>query len=354
MADFFVSYNKADRSWAEWIAWRLEDGGYSTILQDWDFRPGENFVLAMHNAAAGSTRTIAVLSPDYLEAGFTQSEWAAAFAKDACGKTRALIPVRVRECKPPGLLRQVVYVDLVGRNETEACEKLLAAAQEGRSKPNTQPSFPGTGQRGTQPPRYPGTPPGHSSSDRSATSAISPRGSRFRRLCWRGGITAIVIVIAWVMYAYWFPTGPTSRWLDRLGFARGLSDHEIIPVESADRVYLNLRPRELLQSTKELTGMQADLFIEQTYKNKWIRIHGPIREVQGPAHSPGILFIVDGIITRVRLSKSEVEKATVLRRGQMVTVDAEFDKMDQTGPDFKNGVLMEDSGRPPPPLPSDE
>jgi hypothetical protein len=24
--DFFISYNKADRAWAEWIAWQLEDG----------------------------------------------------------------------------------------------------------------------------------------------------------------------------------------------------------------------------------------------------------------------------------------------------------------------------------------
>ncbi len=24
MKDFFISYNKADRAWAEWIAWQLE------------------------------------------------------------------------------------------------------------------------------------------------------------------------------------------------------------------------------------------------------------------------------------------------------------------------------------------
>ena len=25
MPDFFISYNKADREWAEWIAWQLEE-----------------------------------------------------------------------------------------------------------------------------------------------------------------------------------------------------------------------------------------------------------------------------------------------------------------------------------------
>ena len=81
MKDFFVSYNKADRAWAEWIAWVLEEAGYSTVIQAWDFRPGSNFVLEMQKAAAEAERTIAVLSPEYLTARFTQPEWAAAEAR---------------------------------------------------------------------------------------------------------------------------------------------------------------------------------------------------------------------------------------------------------------------------------
>ena len=38
MKDFFISYNSADKGWAEWIAWQLEEAGYTTILQAWDFR----------------------------------------------------------------------------------------------------------------------------------------------------------------------------------------------------------------------------------------------------------------------------------------------------------------------------
>src|SRR5713101_4089153 len=84
--DFFVSYNRADRAWAEWIAWQLEEAGYTTIVQAWDFRPGSNFVLDMQHAAVEGARTIAVLSPDYLAALFTQPEWAAAFAQDPTGE----------------------------------------------------------------------------------------------------------------------------------------------------------------------------------------------------------------------------------------------------------------------------
>jgi len=87
---------------AEWVAWQLDDAGYTTVIQAWDFRPGSNFVLEMQRAAAEAERTIAVLSPDYVQACFTQPEWAAAFAQDPTGEKGTLLPVRVRECTSPG------------------------------------------------------------------------------------------------------------------------------------------------------------------------------------------------------------------------------------------------------------
>ncbi len=115
--DFFISYNKADKAWAEWIAWELENEGYTCVLQAWDFRPGGNFVLEMDKAAKLARRTIAVLSPDYLTSQFTQPEWAAAFAQDPTGAKGILVPVRVRKCEPEGLLGPIIYIDLVGLDE---------------------------------------------------------------------------------------------------------------------------------------------------------------------------------------------------------------------------------------------
>lgn len=143
MRDFFISYNKADKGWAEWIAWQLEEAGYTTILQAWDFRPSENFVIKMNDAVRDSERTVAILSPDYLAAGFTQSEWAAAFAQDPTSAKGLLLPIRVRECDTKGLFSQIIYVDLVGRDEDEAKKALISGVQRGRAKPNTKPGFPG-------------------------------------------------------------------------------------------------------------------------------------------------------------------------------------------------------------------
>lgn len=157
MKDFFISYNQADRHWAEWIGWALEEAGYSTVIQAWDFKPGSNFVLEIDTATKEAQRTLAVLSPDYLEAHYTHPEWAAAFAQDPSGRKRNLIPVRVRECDLSGLLSQIIYIDLVGRDEASARERLLQHVSGERGKPGKPPTFPGAAERSVrEPPRFPG------------------------------------------------------------------------------------------------------------------------------------------------------------------------------------------------------
>jgi tetratricopeptide (TPR) repeat protein len=148
--DFFISYNREDRAWAEWIAWTLEEQGRTTVLQAWHFRPGSNFVLEMQKAASDSRQTIMVLSPAYLAAEYTQAEWAAAFAEDPRGEARTLIPVRVATCKPVGLLRPIVYIDLVGLSAAEAASALVDGLKES-GKPETKPAFPGAAAFGEAP-----------------------------------------------------------------------------------------------------------------------------------------------------------------------------------------------------------
>src|SRR5215475_2150909 len=160
VTDFFISYTSVDRSWAEWIAWQLEAAGYTTVIQAWDFRPGSNFVLDMQQAATTSGRTIAVLSPAYLQSGFTAAEWASAFASDPTGTQGLLLPVRIRDCALRGLLRPIVYIDLRGLEEEAARERLRAGVRRQRMKPTREPGFPGhTSGSLAAPPLFPGSLP---------------------------------------------------------------------------------------------------------------------------------------------------------------------------------------------------
>ncbi|HST22726.1 MAG TPA: FxSxx-COOH system tetratricopeptide repeat protein [Blastocatellia bacterium] len=160
MKDFFISYNKADLAWAEWIAWQLDAARYTVVVQAWDFRPGSNFVVDMDDAAEEAERTIAVLSPDYLTSGFGKSEWAAAFAQDPTGKESKLLPVRVRECELKGLLSQIVYIDLLNLNKAAAKRALLNGVKSDRAIPDEEPDFPGDTPSATaSEPRFPGAMP---------------------------------------------------------------------------------------------------------------------------------------------------------------------------------------------------
>jgi hypothetical protein len=151
-ADFFVSYTSADRAWAEWIAWQLEQAGYTAIVQAWDFEPGDNFVDRMRDALDNADRTLALVSAAYLASPYCRDEWTGAFLHDPDGRNR-LLQVRIEDCELPRLLRAQVYVDLVGLPREQAKARLLAEVKRGRRKPPGEPPFPHDQRAG---PRFPG------------------------------------------------------------------------------------------------------------------------------------------------------------------------------------------------------
>jgi uncharacterized protein YjbI with pentapeptide repeats len=169
--DFFVSYTGKDPAWAEWIAWHLEclvvpdnadetgDGHQAAVfLQHWDILAGDNFVAKMHSALNRSIRVLPVLTERYLiESKAGDAGWQAVWPDDPDGVRRRVVPVRVEDVEPPGLLRALQPIDLVGLGRDEAVEKLLGdiyASITGRARPSSEPPFPGTTRGGG--PAYPG------------------------------------------------------------------------------------------------------------------------------------------------------------------------------------------------------
>ena len=152
--DFFISYHHADREWAEWIAWHLEEAGCSCLIQAWDFRPGQNFVARMDDGVARSRRTVAVLSPDYVESPYCTAEWTAALAEDPDGSKGLVLPVRVRDFKVKGLLAAITHINLVDLDEAAARERLTAGIACDPVRPTEAPPFPRT--TVAEQPAYPG------------------------------------------------------------------------------------------------------------------------------------------------------------------------------------------------------
>ncbi|MEU6374306.1 toll/interleukin-1 receptor domain-containing protein [Streptomyces sp. NPDC046909] len=143
--DFFLSYSGSDQRWAVWIAWELEEAGFSVLVQEWDFVPGSNWQDGREKGVGECERVVAVLSPAYLESVYERLEWQTAQGSDPAGFARRLVPVRIAPCRPRGLLAALVFIDLVGLNVTQARERLLSGMTgvlAGRSKPTVPPEFP--------------------------------------------------------------------------------------------------------------------------------------------------------------------------------------------------------------------
>jgi hypothetical protein len=149
MKNFFISYNKADKEWSKWLDWALRSLNYSTFVQFTDIPWGSDFVAGMDKGLKSAERVILVVSEDSLESGFVTREWSVALAKDPDGSKGLLLPIKVRDCKPEGLLSVQVYLDLVAKEEASATNIL----KDGLAKLTLTPSGTGVGTE-SQPP-YP-------------------------------------------------------------------------------------------------------------------------------------------------------------------------------------------------------
>lgn len=125
--------------------------------------------------------------------------------------------MRVVVCKPEGLLGQVIYTDLVDRNEGEAKDLVLRAFAD-RAKPTSAPSFPGA--KGSSAPKtgFPGDfKPEISTSKLPASSeTFVARENELKRLdaAWADPKTLIIQLVAAGGVG---KSALVNYWLDRMG-----------------------------------------------------------------------------------------------------------------------------------------
>ncbi|MFD9700896.1 toll/interleukin-1 receptor domain-containing protein [Lentzea sp. NPDC059081] len=137
-----MSSSESDRDWAEWVAFHLERTGHHVRVEVRDRAPGHNRVHRLDEAVRSSRRTLVVLSPTYLADEALATEWHSAWEADPAGVRRKLVPVRVAECRPEGLLRDLRCIDLVGLDKRLAVARLLDGLDGTRSREGRPRLFP--------------------------------------------------------------------------------------------------------------------------------------------------------------------------------------------------------------------
>ncbi|MGY1680530.1 FxSxx-COOH system tetratricopeptide repeat protein [Geodermatophilus sp. SYSU D01176] len=166
--DFFISHAGRDTAWAEWLAWQLQQAGYSVELDVWDWAPGEDFVARMQTALERADRLLAVCTDAYFSSAFGGAELRAAFAQHAVAEGR-IVPVLVEPVTLPPLYAPLIHVDLTGLDEAAAATRLHSRLTGGR--PTAAPPFPRAGAAPTDRPRFAGALP--------AVWRVPPRNPRF-------------------------------------------------------------------------------------------------------------------------------------------------------------------------------
>src|SRR3954452_11644824 len=155
--DFFISHAGRDTAWAEWLAWQLQQAGYTVELDVWDWGPGEDFVARMSAALESADRVLAVCTEAYFASVFGGAELRAAFAYRMAAEGR-IVPVRVEPVALPPLYAPLIRLDLTGLDEAVAAARLRARLAGGR--PASAPPFPRAGPAPTDKPGYAGRTPG--------------------------------------------------------------------------------------------------------------------------------------------------------------------------------------------------
>ena len=161
LKDFFITYHNADRFWAEWIAWHLENANYTVIFPAWDFHVLTDFKLETQKALAAAKYIIAVLSPDYLALRKNQEARTTFFHADMINERKRLIPIQVRECgsRLQKFVGSMIYIDIAGYDKESALTILLdhiQAAIHGKPiRPTSPPFFPGSEKASQTKPPFP-------------------------------------------------------------------------------------------------------------------------------------------------------------------------------------------------------
>ncbi|GGO99528.1 FxSxx-COOH system tetratricopeptide repeat protein [Wenjunlia tyrosinilytica] len=119
--DVFVSYTALDLEWASWVAQSLESLGHKVRIQEWDSRPGGNFVAWINTQLSHARTVVAIYSEEYFRSRWCEYEWTSAL------HMKKLVGIRVKQCALPPLLRPIAYVDVADTDEDTATKRLAAA-----------------------------------------------------------------------------------------------------------------------------------------------------------------------------------------------------------------------------------
>jgi hypothetical protein len=126
MASVFLSHSSKDAEFASWLATELRRCGHAPWLDEWEIKVGECIVTRLGQGIAGSDAVVLVMTPEAVTSGWVGREWKTAYWNEINRNKVLLLPVMLRGCEVPDLIRTKKYADFRGDHQT-GLRQLLAA-----------------------------------------------------------------------------------------------------------------------------------------------------------------------------------------------------------------------------------
>jgi len=127
--DVFISYSSQDRKWVrDELLKQLEARGLKACVDLRDFQRGAPTVKEIERALQTSRKTLLILTPAYLESGWTEFETLILQTLDPANRDLRLIPLLKEKCDLPPRIKYLTYVDFTTPEDVDiAWTQLLTA-----------------------------------------------------------------------------------------------------------------------------------------------------------------------------------------------------------------------------------
>ena len=169
--DVFISYSSKDKDWVRGeLLQRIEQTGLKAFIDFRDFTCGAPSINECERGVVQCGKTLLVLTPNYIESGWTEIENIMVQTLDPANRSLRLIPLLKAECKRPLRIGALTHIDFTDGADHDLAWRQLLTALGKRPKPSRPRNRPATAGSSRIPTRCRPTSPGASPSARCSTA----------------------------------------------------------------------------------------------------------------------------------------------------------------------------------------
>jgi hypothetical protein len=126
--DVFLSYSRQDQVFVRRLVDRLQESGISVFFDEAEIATGGDLAAALHRVVQEAKYVLIVMSPAYFASQWSQQELALALQEEFSTKRTKVLPLMLRDCEVPVLLRDKLYADFRDPDTFERSFSFVLAA----------------------------------------------------------------------------------------------------------------------------------------------------------------------------------------------------------------------------------